>query len=522
MDVNRVSVRLMIICSKAVQQENVAHYLIRRGWHTVVSTSIKEAFHLLGQLKPDFVLLSVNLKSEKIFQIPNLLLHTFKIPVVTFGESIGALTLKRLQDIQSKYSLNGIASGPGVHRKIKSILQEIQNSSALEDKEIIERLENRAKKNINIQSEGAQRNKRAYRFTIEGESSVESKSDKLRRQYNERDLTEDTEPDESDVTEIDHLQSTAEQVSQAEDLDNIEDSKLESVDDGESDISLDELVAIAKQNSDLTGDVDTNITSREHIDIKNKSGSRLISSNETVGSETTSKTSGKKNQTNEEIAKELEDFILLSAQNAADKIIAPTKILVSATKCTVWPVISKQLAGFIVVSHGGSSDEENSYCRKFIESVREMGSSICTDFQIDKPLVTSLEYIDLKQTIEGELFTSTVFSGNSEIIIKLIKAHTVAPTLNIEPSSERARVKVSELVSELSPGADLFLHMPKNNRYFMYMKMDRVLSDRQKKKLLAGNAAIFINSKDLDKYSKTFAKNTAVQKIRDLKKKKAS
>lgn len=68
-DINRLLIRVLIVCTDPTAMGNVTHYLGRRGWDAVVVASVKEAFQLIGKFNPDFILLSVNLKTANLERI---------------------------------------------------------------------------------------------------------------------------------------------------------------------------------------------------------------------------------------------------------------------------------------------------------------------------------------------------------------------------------------------------------------------------------------------------------------------
>ncbi|MCB0351502.1 MAG: response regulator [Bdellovibrionales bacterium] len=590
-DINTLQVRVLIVCQKVTDMENVVHYLIRRGWEAIVVGTIREAFQLVGSFNPDFVLLSVNLKTAKLAQIPTLINHTFKVEVITFGENQNPITQKRLQDIACQHTIVGGASGPGIHRKIKNILIEMMSSNNEEAKSVITRAHERKIIKGDIDGEKPMhQQKRGYTFTND-DSDIESKEDKLRRQFEEADRINseklnsrearsrqkqeedeqnygvvekkfalknnnlgrlnkslDTEEDDNGLEYESHNDEelSSDAPDQIENIDqDVDDTDDNDIIENEGDISeeeesLEDLIQLAKANNKNLDDGKP-ITTRTHaisstrkdLSMLRKQGQANNSRKEVEEDPNPNLATSvidNKNDTNtnsehvDRPVETMEHFIIQSARKAAGEVKPPTESLEHVSKCTVWPVTCTQMVGFIVVSHGGSKEEENTFNDKFIHLVQEAGLKMCSTFEVSDHVITNLEHVDLKQHVEGEQFTATVSSGKNEIIIKLIEAHQNRPKIIKTSSPDRAQVDVGDLVPELQPGADLYLYMPKNNRFFIYLKMNGILSTKQKDKLESSKASIFINSKDVDKYSKAYVKNTTVQKIRDLKldKKKAS
>lgn len=124
-DIDRIDLRLLFVCSNKQAIGSVGSFLKRRGWETAIVTKINDAFKLIATFKPDFVLLSVNFKSPKINQLPLVLKNTFKVNVVTFSETSDTKTLQLFQKIPADYKVQGSISGPSLQRRMRQILQEI-------------------------------------------------------------------------------------------------------------------------------------------------------------------------------------------------------------------------------------------------------------------------------------------------------------------------------------------------------------------------------------------------------------
>lgn len=490
---------------------------------------------------------------------PSLLEQNFQINVITFGENLSAYTQKKLQDIVCTHIIVGAASGPGVHRKIKNILFEMNEKSSANSDESESRekalllrahIRNKLKKKAAPEKE-MQKQKRGYTFTISENDVVENKEDRLRRMYQESDTREraNSENASSENTNSEDASTIWPELDlkhddEREDYGSIEKKFIKTEEDdlvtrlemnanqnSEDDETLESLMAIGKASLEKSK-VDGSFTSRTPVimgnhkdvnftkvtNVKNKNLNNKSSDRElNIDSVSSTSRVASSTDTREKIVQEMEHFIIQSARTAADALIPPVTDMTLSTSCTVWPVTCKDMTGFIVISHGGTAQDESKYNSRFIDLVRQEGPKICSTFEVDDHLISNLEHVDLKHKVDGELFTATIPSGHDEIIVKFIEAHSAVPSLNIDSSQERARIDASELVTDLAPGADLYLYMPKNNRYFIYLKMNGTLSPKQKEKLEETNAAIFISSRDVNQYSKTFIKNTTIQKIRDLK-----
>lgn len=122
-DFENLKVRLICLISIPNAFTNVANFLKRRGWEVFVTTELKEALSQVGTYKPDFVMVSVNNTHKKIKQFPQIVMQTFNVPTIVFGEKTDSKTLSSIQASRSSHKIMGHLSGPTAQRKIKSILQ---------------------------------------------------------------------------------------------------------------------------------------------------------------------------------------------------------------------------------------------------------------------------------------------------------------------------------------------------------------------------------------------------------------
>ncbi len=596
-DIDKMNVTLLIVCKKKESFENAANYLMRRGWKAAVTADVMGAFKQIGTLKPDFVLLSVNLPTPKIGQLPALVTNTFNVPVITFGEGTDVKTQRLLQDVRASYTMQGQISGPGAHRRIKTILQDMYrteediarrpNSRAQNSgEETTQTIRGKALTNDEgaVQIKGQERgsdggiiiakgqapSKGSSRFskdaglakTAEEESSPEEQARQQkvieRAQQELQNLLKDAgvEKDEVDVApEIemggaeesggaDQIEKragqehsfTKKQESPFGDGDHGNHTQAQDASTGsgtahglfDAEASLgagQEAERPSSPKDDANGGEEIGtITTRKAMPGRKAAGQLgdlqvgRAGQGIVVGQAGAVKATQDLGQSKTAEEANLENIIMHSATAAALGPEEPVSVLNVADHCTLWPVSHGKFTGLLLVAHGGSLVDEDAFATMFIDYFKNQGRRQRQKVEILDYISTRLESVNLNEAVEGEVFTKKIRSGRSEIIIKLIEVKNQKMNLVSEKIDNKVRITSQNLFADLSPGASLYLHMPTNEKFFLYLKEKSVLSAKQHEKLETTKTNLYLDTQDIELFKQTYSRNAVVQKIRDMKK----
>lgn len=132
-NIDELSVNLLIIAKNCKKLQASAQFLSRRDWPTHVVSDIAKAVEFISQNRPDFVLLSINHPHPSVAKLPQLISQAFDTTCVAFAENMDAATATRLSRSDFKYKITGAASGPNIHRSIRRFLEEKLNEAKASD-----------------------------------------------------------------------------------------------------------------------------------------------------------------------------------------------------------------------------------------------------------------------------------------------------------------------------------------------------------------------------------------------------
>lgn len=123
-DLDELEVVILIIGKNVSTLNQAATFLTRRGWPTTVMTNMSKAVEHLAEKKPDFVLVSFNHPNPSIMKLPDLITQTFNLTCVGFVEQMDSSSQARLNNFKMRHKIQGMPSGPNLQRSIRKILAE--------------------------------------------------------------------------------------------------------------------------------------------------------------------------------------------------------------------------------------------------------------------------------------------------------------------------------------------------------------------------------------------------------------
>ena len=128
-EIDSIQLSILIIAKSKSQLEPAGLFLSRRGWPTVVTSSMSEAINTMVSKKPKFVLISANHPNPKIAKLPGVLGQAFNTRSIGFAEKGDGISQGLLNSMRTTLKFFGQLSGPSIHRQIKKvILDEVESA----------------------------------------------------------------------------------------------------------------------------------------------------------------------------------------------------------------------------------------------------------------------------------------------------------------------------------------------------------------------------------------------------------
>ncbi len=118
-----LELNVLIIAHKQSQLASAAAFLIRRGVHCAVKSNIKDGIQYITAHKATLVFLSWNLPNSNIIKTHQLLIQNFKVECVVFAEKSDGKTAAELAGSRIPEVMQAPVSGPGLYMRIQKLIR---------------------------------------------------------------------------------------------------------------------------------------------------------------------------------------------------------------------------------------------------------------------------------------------------------------------------------------------------------------------------------------------------------------
>ncbi len=118
MDTQAEKRKLLIIKSHPQSLGPVEGFLKNRDWEIKSTHNLKEAMVFLVQNQPQFVMVSIDHPNKKVRNLPKVLSQAFPVCVIAFAEHSTPSSVKILNDCNSGYAIYHPITGPAVERMV--------------------------------------------------------------------------------------------------------------------------------------------------------------------------------------------------------------------------------------------------------------------------------------------------------------------------------------------------------------------------------------------------------------------
>ncbi len=117
---------LLIIKSHAQGLAPAEAFLKNRGWDIKSTANLKEALVFLVQNQPQFVMISIDHPNRKVRNLPKVLAQAFPVCVIAFSETASAANIKILSETSAEYAIFPPITGPAIERTVSKYYKDQQ------------------------------------------------------------------------------------------------------------------------------------------------------------------------------------------------------------------------------------------------------------------------------------------------------------------------------------------------------------------------------------------------------------
>ncbi|MFN8846340.1 MAG: hypothetical protein ACK5W9_05780, partial [Bdellovibrionales bacterium] len=191
---------MLIVKSDANALKGVEQFLKNREWNLISTHDMKKAIVSLVQLKPSFVLISVDHPSKKMAKFPKIVMSAFPTCVMMFAEKSTTASFKMLMDSGIEYRINPPLTGPAIERAVNKYLRDLENADKQKG-QVAGESKDQSKYDFNVQVKSGREKESGFvsvsAHSNGGEGSESSMAQSLLSQ-----LTGDDSDGDSDSSEI--------------------------------------------------------------------------------------------------------------------------------------------------------------------------------------------------------------------------------------------------------------------------------------------------------------------------------
>lgn len=123
-DIDDVSVDILIVAKNPAAFQQSATFLSRRGWPTTVVGNLSKAIDFIVKNNPDFILISCNHPNPNISRLHIIVEQTEGSTCIAFAEVNDAVSGAKLTNSPIRHKIQGLPSGPNIQRLIRKLMIE--------------------------------------------------------------------------------------------------------------------------------------------------------------------------------------------------------------------------------------------------------------------------------------------------------------------------------------------------------------------------------------------------------------
>lgn len=487
-DVDSLTIKILIICDNRPKFDSVATFLNRRGWEATVTTRLEEAIKVLASDRPDFVMVSMNHKNKKVAVLPSFISQTFNTKTIVFGEKSDSKTIGMIHSAKTPFKMMGIVSGPSVHRKIKQILNDIHNKK-----------------------DSADGNKKGFSANGEGGPTViaGSKGAKAADMPSVQRFANSAKARDAGSTSYSNQSKTK------KDLPIIQQGTKQEKKDAEYNQTKNRdkessLMAKGSFENEAFSRAEGNINS--HNENSTAKGFREDELSKIASVFTKNENINNLPDDKSELYKTLKKVI----DRVSDSVETLKNPIDEVSTVGIVSLQSQDLNGYLVIGASTTLKDEEDFIihfKKKLESDLNLGDK---DYLLERIVSCEVPRVDFYNFAKnkGKLVLSEVHHG-AEFCVAFFENKNPIPTVKETIGHFKSQIDIDDLPVDESLTFNSYLHLKKNQKYFMFLRGSNFLQEKQKEKLQKNNVSLFIDRSDIEKYKDFYIQNFIKQLVVD-------
>jgi DNA-binding response OmpR family regulator len=497
------ALNVLIIAHKQSQLASAAAFLSRRGVPCTVKSNIKDGIQFITTQKATLVFLSWNLPNSNILKTHQLLTQNFKVECVVFAERPDGKTAAELTGSRLPEIMQAPVSGPGLYMRIQKLLKAKEDLAKGEktagpktnnsqdsnhsDKIVLKSSKAGEKDNDTFVNLGSNQNKNKS-----GIINFQSHNAK----YSEEDYeTEDNDPNANDISMyLDQLNDEpihGEWNEEGLKADNMQDST------SQGDLSNTEIEALnSEERKSRSNKKEISYGSVVNVAKKNQATKNSWRNSYEPGKPNEVATPGYEQTKQKEALiidfkprqgiKDSESILAQKTFEAIEKSVRPAyedyAPVDKVSKAKIFNIHTPRFRGYLIFV----VPMFNEFERSVVASIRTNLEALLKE-QNEYLLYFEELNIDLEQTDflgwaqeNAEFFVQTV-DHKTEIICAYYPQDPSLPKVT-EKYNKMATINIKDLKLNSKTNFNLYIHLPKNNKFVCYMKPGEVITEKHKNK----------------------------------------
>ncbi|UXR65077.1 hypothetical protein EZJ49_02300 [Bdellovibrio bacteriovorus] len=494
MNQETVKKKLLIIKANSTSLGAVEGFLRNREWNIKSTTNLKEALIFLVQEQPQFVMVSIDHPNRKVRNLPKILTQAFPVCVIAFAETNSAASFTLLNNCNTEYILYPPVTGPAVERTVNKYYKDQQTRDS---NPAFNRSGNTAEGSDGV-------------ISIKGQGSGE---------------------------DVSSAHSILQQLLSGDDMSAMSStpvgSSLSGVLSGDS---LTQTPGLSAGNSGLGPDwARQQSPTDEHGSPFNPVGSLRNSSPGWAPLEQPAKHTDR--PTPEQIenhpsATKKDSIILRGTKDALDKScvktsFADSEAIADSTNTSCIVVESPRFSGYLITAMGKDRQIDDMFIAKIRERLfrflKENGETI----EDSDPMQLKIKEVPFEDWAleQAEFLRKSVHNGH-EVAMAFFPREDVKITTGSSADEEMASIHLNELAGDVAVEFNVYIYLPKNNKYVLYTPRGSKFFNVQKQRLQSQGVSnlhvLKAEIQDLDKYRAQNFLNEKIQLFEEKLKEKVS